>query len=60
MGHQKTVANFIEPQEGDQSALFGKTGEDCQAVLPIRFVLKKPLERKGCVQYQITHKRWPS
>jgi hypothetical protein len=54
------MANFIEPQEGDQGAFFGEASKDGQAVFSILFVFKKPLEREGRVQYEITHRRWPS
>jgi hypothetical protein len=59
-GHEEAVANFIEPQERDQGAFFGKTSKDGLAVFSILFVFKKPLEREGRVQYEITHRRWPS
>jgi hypothetical protein len=59
-GHEEAVANFIEPQEGDQGAFFGEACKDGQAVFSIRFVFKKPLERERRVQYEITHRRCPS
>lgn len=40
MGHQKSVANFIEPQDRNQGALFGEACKDGQAVLSIRFVFE--------------------
>jgi hypothetical protein len=40
-------------------AFFGEASEDGQAVFSILFVFKKPLEREGRVQYEITHRRWP-
>jgi hypothetical protein len=49
-GHEEAVANFIEPQEGDQGAFFGEASKDGQAVFSILFVFKKPLEREGRVQ----------
>ena len=59
-GHEEAVANFIKPQNRDQRALFREACKNCQAVLPIRFVFEKPLERERCVQNKITHRRWPS
>ena len=45
--HQEAVANFIEPQEGDQSTLFVETPQDGKAVLSVGFVFQEPLEREG-------------
>jgi hypothetical protein len=57
ISHQKAVADFIEPQHGNHGLLFGKAGEDGEAVLAVGFVFKKPLERQRRVQHQITHRR---
>jgi hypothetical protein len=42
--------------EGDSLAPAGAGHEEAVA----NFVFKKPLEREGRVQYEITHRRWPS
>src|SRR5713226_2418420 len=46
IGHQETIADFVEPQRGNYSALLGKACKDAKAVFAIGFVLEKPLERQ--------------
>jgi len=60
VGHEKTVADLIEPERGDQSTFFRKACEDAEAVVSAGFVFQEPLEGERCIQHQITHRRWPS
>ena len=60
VGHKEAIPNFVEPEDGNQGTLLGQAGEDAEAVFPVCFVFKELLERKGSVQHQIAHRRWPS
>jgi len=39
MGHEKAIADFVEPYEGNYSPLLGKTCEDAKAVFAVGFIL---------------------
>ena len=37
-GHEQTIPDFIEPDQGNQRSPIRQSGQNVQAVLPLRFV----------------------
>lgn len=38
MRHEKDIAHFVEPQDGNQGTLFRKAGQDAETVFPVSLI----------------------